>query len=564
MKDKFLVAVVLFFSSLAFGQEQDKIYYNSEGKGLPDVNGAGYYRTVFFDSLRNMVDSVHDYYIGGGIRLKGVALKIDNDDKETVWIGRRLTYYKSGELMSDDFYNKIGKLDSVNRSYFESGKTKREAVFKNGAVVDKFYKEWDEFDHCEKVFIDAFHYDNNKNNWPLSSNDKVDSKIIKDEGLEMTSFGVNEFKQTLDLPLDPNNNYSIETVVDIESGDPSFWHGLVWGFKDWDNYFFFYINANGHYTVGNVFEGIRNFYVRNGQSQDIKPGNCVNNLIKIIMLKGKMYYSVNGVVLYQMQAYNFSSNQIGFYISSGKQQVLFRSIMVRQKIDENNNNGPGSLAGSGAGNSEFKGWKGNGSGFFIDTRGYIVTNYHVIANANEIEVDATQNGERNFFKAVVVSSDKQNDLALLKITDDKFMPYTSLPYNFKTDAVDVATDVFTLGFPAASVMGTEVKFTDGKISSKTGFNGSPETYQISVPIQPGNSGGPLFDNNGNIVGIVNSKIENVMVSNVAYAIKSGYLKNFLDAVLEKLTLPHDPSLAHKALTEKIKILTDYVVLVKVK
>jgi S1-C subfamily serine protease len=71
----------------------------------------------------------------------------------------------------------------------------------------------------------------------------------------------------------------------------------------------------------------------------------------------------------------------------------------------------------------------------------------------------------------------------------------------------VGSNVFALGYPMAlSLMGEEVKFTDGKISSKTGFQGDITTYQISVPIQPGNSGGPLFDYDGNIVGITNAGI----------------------------------------------------------
>jgi S1-C subfamily serine protease len=256
-------------------------------------------------------------------------------------------------------------------------------------------------------------------------------------------------------------------------------------------------------------------------------------------------------------------NRIGFIVPGGKQQVLFKKITVEQPIDDNGYTMPGGAA-NGSLTSEFKGWKGNGSGFFIDASGYIVTNYHVIANANEIEVDATQDGERNFYKAVVVSGDKQNDLALLKITDEKFKPYASLPYNLNTETCDVASYVFALGFPEAFEMGTEVKFTDGKISSKTGYNGSPEVYQITVPIQPGNSGGPLFDNDGGVVGVTNAKMENVAFTNVAYAIKSSYLKSFLDALPEKLKLPSDKSLSQKKLTDKIKILTDYVVLIKVK
>ena len=180
----------------------------------------------------------------------------------------------------------------------------------------------------------------------------------------------------------------------------------------------------------------------------------------------------------------------------------------------------------------------------------------------EIEVDLTQNGQKNSYKAKVISSDKQNDLAVIKIVDDKFKPYPKLPYAFKTEICDVGTSVFTLGYPMASVMGNEVKFTDVKISSKTGYQGDITAYQISVPIQPGNSGAPLFDDDGNLVGIVNAKI--MKADNVSYAIKANYAKNLIEVLPETVILPNDNTLVSKSLTEKIKSLSEYIVLIKIR
>jgi len=114
------------------------------------------------------------------------------------------------------------------------------------------------------------------------------------------------------------------------------------------------------------------------------------------------------------------------------------------------------------------------------------------------------------------------------------------------------------------IMGTEIKFTDGKISSKTGFQGDITKYQISVPIQPGNSGGPLFDYDGNLIGITSSGINPDLTENVNYAIKSIYLKSLVDVLNYKLSLPNSKLISSKTLTEKIKILSDYVVYIKVK
>ena len=210
------------------------------------------------------------------------------------------------------------------------------------------------------------------------------------------------------------------------------------------------------------------------------------------------------------------------------------------------------------------GWKGTGTGFFIDVNGYVVTNYHVIEVGSTFEVNITKNGNTTPYKAKVVSQDKQNDLAILKIEDENFTPFTKLQYNFDTQIKDVGSSVFALGYPLTSVMGTEIKFTDGKISAKSGYQGDITTYQISVPIQSGNSGGPLFDEKGNLVGITSSGLNKQIADNANYAIKTSYLKLLVDATDDKLSLPSNEGLTDLPLTEQIKVLSEYVVLIRVK
>lgn len=210
-------------------------------------------------------------------------------------------------------------------------------------------------------------------------------------------------------------------------------------------------------------------------------------------------------------------------------------------------------------------WKGNGTGFFIGKDGYLATNYHVIAEASSLEIEFIRNGQKQNFKVKIIQSDKQNDLAILKIDDNSFIPFESIPYNFITSIADVGSSVFALGYPMAlSVLGTEIKFTDGKISSKTGFQGEVSTYQMTTPIQPGNSGGPLFDFDGNLIGINSAKIRADISDNVSYAIKSSYLKNLIDVLPASIVLPNDKIISSNTLTEKIKIISDYVVLIRVK
>ncbi len=109
------------------------------------------------------------------------------------------------------------------------------------------------------------------------------------------------------------------------------------------------------------------------------------------------------------------------------------------------------------------------------------------------------------YSARVLASDKNNDIAVIQIDDPNFKTLGKIPYVLSDKPIDVGSSIFTLGYPLRSTMGDEIKLTNGIISSKSGFKGDITTYQISAPAQPGNSGGPLFDDNGNLVGIVNAK-----------------------------------------------------------
>ena len=113
-------------------------------------------------------------------------------------------------------------------------------------------------------------------------------------------------------------------------------------------------------------------------------------------------------------------------------------------------------------------------------------------------------------------------------------------------------------------MGTDLKFTDGKISSRTGAMGDVTNYQTTTPIQSGNSGGPLFDTDGNLIAINSSKMVAEDIDNVSYSIKTIYLIPLIDALPETITLPSSRFLQGKDFTEQFKVLEKYVTLIRVK
>ena len=170
---------------------------------------------------------------------------------------------------------------------------------------------------------------------------------------------------------------------------------------------------------------------------------------------------------------------------------------------------------------------GSGTGFFITTDGYLITAAHVVESASQIRVKAAQ----GTLPAKVIKVDVANDVAILKVQGDK-KPIPIAP----SRRVKLGDSVFTLGFPNVELQGFNPKLTKGEISSLTGMQDDARFFQISVAIQPGNSGGPLVDMTGNVVGILVSKLDDVkalqvtgsMPQNVNYAIKSSYILALLE------------------------------------
>lgn len=205
-----------------------------------------------------------------------------------------------------------------------------------------------------------------------------------------------------------------------------------------------------------------------------------------------------------------------------------------------------------------------GSGVVISKDGVIVTNYHVVDGMNTYDIIVNRGGREYTYKSELLIVDKMNDLALLKIKDPKFKPYTSVPFVLKSTICDVGTKCFAMGFPMTNILGAEMKVTDGIISSKTGIQGDVTCYQINASITHGNSGGPLFDMKGNLIGITSSGVKAEIAQNANYAIKTSYVKNLIEASPVKVQTSTKSTTGTLAFTEQIKAYKPYVVFIKVK
>ena len=169
---------------------------------------------------------------------------------------------------------------------------------------------------------------------------------------------------------------------------------------------------------------------------------------------------------------------------------------------------------------------GSGTGIFVTNDGHLITNAHVVKDCLEIRVGT---GSGNFEVGSVVAKDPTNDLALLKV-NAKPSKVGALRFG-----VRVGENVEAFGYPLSQVLATSGNFTTGNVTALAGLGDDSRFYQISAPVQPGNSGGPLLDEDGNLVGIVSSKLnvwseikaQGDIPEKVNFAIKASAAAQFL-------------------------------------
>lgn len=340
-----------------------------------------------------------------------------------------------------------------------------------------------------------------------------------------------------------------------------------------------YLDANKYYLdkVEGIWQSTDGF--KYAIEKDVENGSRVKNRFRMVILESSVngwrptqvkafidYGSVNSI--YSMKYY-IRNTATGANLSSENLLLLFESdiTMSFQRLNGTKigliklypavaSDIPASQGSQFSHASQAPAWTGT---CFAIAKDLVVTNYHVVEDAASLALCGAETFSKEEYSAEVILTDKYNDLAVLRITDYRFKGF-NIKYGFNYNVADIGTDVFVLGYPLISTMGTDIKLTTGVVSSKTGFTGDVSLYQISAPVQPGSSGGPLFNSAGNIIGIVNAKHNGA--ENVGYAIKASYLKNLLDSSLEPITISNSNVIAPLSLSEKVKAITPCVLMVK--
>jgi S1-C subfamily serine protease len=182
----------------------------------------------------------------------------------------------------------------------------------------------------------------------------------------------------------------------------------------------------------------------------------------------------------------------------------------------------------------------SGSGIVMSEQGHIITNHHVVNNCSSHEVFDEDNRP---VKASLLASDPQRDIALLQADKN----YSTVARVRTDTAPKLGESIIVVGYPLVGVLGTKPTVGFGHVSSTTGIRNNPAQMQISVPVQRGNSGGPVFDQAGNIIGMVVSKLDALKIArrmgdlpqNVNFAIRGEVLSDFLQKNNVEFTASED-------------------------
>jgi S1-C subfamily serine protease len=505
-----------------------------------------------------------NYHDNGNLRFEGTANYRGNFE------GRTISYHNNGNYKNIGNYDMFGNEHGKWAIFDETGSLMQYQVFDGGELADgKYYDITEDGLWQLNSRFDMDDFESNSDFWIGS--EKYPRELIIESDLYIMSKKETPYLKV--LPLSVNDDLTrglylyTKAMKKYINSNGSF--GIIYDYKSSNEYYTFQVNNKNEAFLAQHIDGKVQvvFKAKLNKEHQVDLGKKKSRYyFTVIFNSDRVELLLNDQLITKLDYNGEHGDYYGIYGAGGASFGLnylesteffskddsesFTNYVNRKVINYNPNE-----------------YDGNGSGFFISREGHLVTNYHVVEDVSEIIVKVNINGKEEKLPAKVIVQDKINDLVILKIDQKGFDLGEDIPYSLDYKTLDVGEEVFTLGYPMIDVMGEEQKFTDGRISAKSGIDGDITTYQITTPIQPGNSGGPLFDSEtGSIIGIVSSTLNRDIYNaeNVNYALKSNLLKNLIDSSPEKIPMNESKIISGIKLSEMIKSYKSFVPLIFIK
>lgn len=582
MKKYILFLLLSIFTFNSFSQNEvirKKYYFDNSWNIVETRSEATYSRSVkFYDddvSLRFPISSVKTYYVKTGnlhsktkyytydpfdeLNCKPTGLQTifyDNEEnskwKEIIYHngkkdGKEIFYWENGNIKSESNYTynqRQGKYTSYTSQgrkiqtityandlkngaiidFEEDGETPKVVSYATNGKIDKWAVKKGLLGNNIKFFRDDFN--DNRYEWNLNNRSDVNVEIESGQLKIQTNKDANDVQywRANTIPLDDIysnfREFVIETRFKVESDNEQQIFAILLGYDTYQTYYskiMFKQDEDGlSYMMRRALDGVIDYETEwiNVPSKFFKNNYNTIQLRQTYNEDDENFY-MELVVNQTAQKSKYKSpvnigNNIGF--SSYSQNNLYVDYLeMRYKLEDENEIDAFEEASC----------SGSGTGFAINENGYIATNYHVIKDCENIFI--TSNQSEKEVRAKVVLRDKQNDLAILKI--DNYI--AEIPYKFEEEA-KVLEQVYAYGYPLIYQLGENLKATNGTVSSLSGGNDDNRIILHTAPIQPGNSGGPLFNKDGNIVGVNTAKFTNA--DNVSVTMKISLLIDHMNRI----------------------------------
>jgi S1-C subfamily serine protease len=431
---------------------------------------------------------------------------------------------------------KDGKAEGLGEAIIKTGSIDRhEITYHNKGITDQFYYQWVE--GTNNVEYGAYIRENDrmtkvlKNNATLNPNGDIDFVYsIGEQNLVTGDFKGVVFNKYTDGMAKYTGEFGNKLFFGVrESFDqqskPQY---TFWGYYDAN------IDKPAQFVILKNDAGLWH--------QEYQFGNLKENV--------QLPNSYTNSVMQVSNEATKSSNA-----ANGAAQL---AIAMKKKYDALNISSPSTSASPHNPSPEKTRGISTGTGFFVSNDGYVLTNSHVIEGSSNISIIL---GGKSV-SAILVDHDSSNDIALLKVNET----VEGLPIELKKKTKQ-GSEIAVLGYPNIGLQGNEQKATFGYINANSGIQGDTRYFQISSPIQPGNSGSPMVNDQGVVIGIASASLNQTaaiqatgtLAQNVNYAVKIAYaLPMLINHGVEYIELATQESLEK---TDLIESISDSVVLV---
>lgn len=495
-------------SSLLKSQVITMSFFDEKGK-LTYEETAHYYR-----QSTDTVNFFRSYYAKNKNKyFEGKILNVvDSLDFNNKYMGLCTWYYLNGKIKVQAEYNETGQAHGVRKEYSEQGYIIKETIYENGKVKNKMHKEFNESGLEINVLEEDF--SNNSLDWKLMSTEELNSKI-RIGGMEIINKKTDQFINLLNNPID-SANFSIETKVNTYNLNiqKECISGIVFGFKDYSNYNYFYISKQkfhiGFIRDNHITKQIEGYY-----SVDLKVNN--HNKLKILCSNDSLYYYLNNNLQCYSHNEGFIGNKMGFCVNNG---YYFFDYLVVKQFSKNSSEPVNGIDQVFIKNGIHKfPFRQINSGVIIGKNGYVLTSIKDVGLFNKYFIEVNSNDTLKLYAAEVYLNNDWSNFTVLKIKDSTIKLPTPI-YNIYNYSTVMEKKYVAYNFEEDSTSLVKRNKFYGDINSvidhkHISYNGIKNNHYCV--------GSPMFDEKGNILGI----ITNVNNEN---EIKSVGMRKVIDAL----------------------------------